>query len=165
MTRLLRQISELHISPVALAAVFGVALFAYLILYFLLSGALYTMARRKRKAFSFIAWFPFIRLYLVGSLVDESVEIFELTLPYTQVLLPVMSILSKVFSLIPVLGTVLSLVFKLYQSIVYHKLFRLCGYKHPLIPAIAVFVLPILAGAFLYPKRKQIASFTAPETV
>lgn len=156
MNRLTRQMTDLDFSPVILAAVFAAALFAYLIFYLLLSVALYTLAKQRQKSFPVLAWFPFIRLYLVGSLVDESVEIFELTLPYTQVLLPTMAILSRVFSLIPVLGTVLTVVFRLYQSLIYHKLFRLCGYKHPIIPAIVVFVLPVLSGVFLYPKRKSV---------
>ncbi len=155
MNLLMRQIAEWDISPLTLAAILGIAAFAYLVLYLLLSDALFFMARQKRISFSFIAWLPFIRLYLAGSLIQESIEIFGLTIPYVQVILPVFSILSRIFSVIPIFGTVLSVVYRLYQSIVFHKLFRLCGYKHPLIPSIAIFIIPSITGVFLFAKRKN----------
>ena len=156
MSLLIRQIPDLDISPLTLVSVLGFAVFVYLILYLLLSESLFFMAKQKKVSFPSIAWIPFIRLYLAGSLIDESVEVFELRLPYVQVILPVFSILSRIFSMIPVFGTVLSAAYRLYQSIVFHKLFRLCGYQHPLIPAVIVFFIPSLAGVFTFAKRKNI---------
>ncbi len=158
MNLLLRQIPKPDISLTALVPILGIAAFAYLVLYLLLSDALFFMAKRKGTAYPLIAWFPFIRLYLAGSLIDETVELFELKLPYAHVILPVFSVLSRVFSLIPVFGAVLSVIFRLYQSLVFHRLFGLCGYHHPLIPAVIVFLVPPLSGVFVFAKRKHFGA-------
>jgi hypothetical protein len=127
-----------------IALIFTLIVFAILIaFYVILSLALYQMAKNANLENPWLAWIPYLDLYIIGKLI-KSLKISTYQIPSIEVVLPVASGITFVAGYIPVLGTIVAIANFVLILFALNKLYKM--YKPEsavLFTVLSIFVVPV----------------------
>lgn len=114
-----------------------------IVFYVLFAYALYTMAVNRSLENPWIAFIPFIQLYILGKLI-KSLSILDYDIPSIELVLPVAATLVILLNRIPIIGSLFSLANYILVLFALNKLYKL--YKPDqatLYTILSIFGLPI----------------------
>ena len=135
--------------PLLFAIIGGFALLLLVIaigLYVLLAIGLYTLAKNENIEYPWFAFIPILQLYIIGKILKE-IKIGNFTIPNLEIVLPVIPIAIGFLNLIPILRSILSLAYFIFNIIVTYQFFK--RYKGD--QAVVFTVLSAISFFLLYP--------------
>jgi hypothetical protein len=123
---------------------------AWLLAYVLISAGLFVIAKKRGVAHYGLAWVPFFRYYLLGTLLRNELAITpKIRIPYFQFILPASSVLSMVGG---GFGSLFSIIFIILIFLAYSSLFRQYREPNAIVYGIlaCIPVIEVIGGVFIY---------------
>lgn len=110
---------------IAAAAIIGtiITVIIGLAFYIFLSFALYKLAEKRNMEMPWLAWIPVAQMYILGKMV-RTMKISTFEIPSLEIILPVALLASVILGGIPVLGTIISLVFYALLILTLYNLYK-----------------------------------------
>lgn len=127
-----------------------------IILYVLFAYALFKMAKTKKLENAWMACIPILQMYILGKLI-KSLNVLGYDIPQIEFVLPVFGIVIIVLNKVPILGTVLSIIYYILTLFVLNKLYKMYDVeKATLFTVLSIFGFPV-PFIFMYLKNIEIS--------
>ncbi len=138
------------LSSAALVVLFVIGV----ILYLLSAIGLYKMAENAGIEYGWLAFIPVLNLYIVGRVVGDF-KIGDFMVTKVELILPLGSIVVSAIGGVPVIGTLISLVYLAFSMAVMYQLIKLYDPHGYLIKFIVSIVLPFTFPVFIFLLRNN----------
>lgn len=143
------KINILGISSVIMAILFSLCLICIL-LWLLKSVGLYTMAKKNRDEYAFLAFIPYANLYTRGKIIGKT-KLFGIEVEHPEILLPILFICM----MLPFTKLLTSVLFVFFYFAILYKIYQKQMPNFAIAGLILTIFLPILEPFFLFFSRKS----------
>ncbi|MEG0074771.1 MAG: hypothetical protein RR310_03860 [Eubacterium sp.] len=124
-------------------------------LYIFSSLGLYTMAQIKGLDYPWLAWIPFVKLFIVGELINEKVYFGSFAIPLAQVILPISAVCSGAFATIPYIGWLIGIAFLVYNYVAYYRFYKLYNADSAILFLVLSIIFPFMLSIFPFIIRNR----------
>ena len=126
-----------------------------ILLYVLFSVGLQTMAQKREMDYPWLAWFPVLRFYLIGELVNEKMVLGPWTISYVQVIIPILSIVTLFSILLPWIGWIAAVLYIILSYTLAYRFCKLYNRIHASAMLFFAILFPVLLKLYPFILRKH----------